>query len=209
MDYIHVKSLEKFHPKYKDRTLQWAKIYFKMIQGDPETEMLHEIDRGRLISFILLELQAKEPIPNNDEYFRRKGFAIEIRPMSLTLQMLHNFVICVDEEEKVRYIEKEIEEEKEIEKDIIPQIEALLKLFSPTIQTNIKVYIDRAGLKNKSKVITDGRRLTMLNELYNAYQRCNDQQLFSYALETATKYDAPNIGYINAVIKNKKTEKPK
>ena len=38
--FIHVINLEKYHPSYKDRTLVWAKIYFNMIQGDPDCEMI-------------------------------------------------------------------------------------------------------------------------------------------------------------------------
>ena len=76
MDFIHIKNLQDYNPGYKDRTLQWGKIHFRIIQGNPVTEMLHEIDRGRLIAMILLELQAQKPLPNNEEYFRRKGFPI-------------------------------------------------------------------------------------------------------------------------------------
>ena len=69
MDYIHVKNLDKYHPGYKDRTLQWAKIYFRMVQGDPDCEMIEdEIDWARLIKFILLELEAQKPLPLNDKY---------------------------------------------------------------------------------------------------------------------------------------------
>ena len=98
MDYIHVRNLEKFHPGYKDRTLQWAKIYFKMVQGDPDCELIeNEIDWARLVKFILLELQAQKPIPLDNRYLRKKGFDLKKRPISLTLQMLHNFVTIVTE----------------------------------------------------------------------------------------------------------------
>jgi len=97
MKYIHVKSLEKYHPGYKDRTLQWAKIYFKMAQGDPAMELLHEIDWGRYIRFVLLELEAQSPIPLDEAYLVKKGFDLKIRPMSFTLQMLHNSVEVVTE----------------------------------------------------------------------------------------------------------------
>ena len=47
MQYIHIRSLEKYHPGYKDRTLQWAKIHFKMVQGDPDCEMItNEMSKG-------------------------------------------------------------------------------------------------------------------------------------------------------------------
>lgn len=106
MKYIHVKNLEHFHPGYRDRKLQWAKIYFTMIQGDPETEMLHEIDRARLVSFILLELEAQQPIPLDKDYFLRKGFDLKIRPISVTIKLLHNFIELVDDKSKTCVIEK-------------------------------------------------------------------------------------------------------
>jgi hypothetical protein len=87
---------------------------------------------------------------------------------------------------------------------IISQIENLLTQFPKDIQPLIKTYWDRARLKNKSKVITDGRRLTMLNELWNCQERCKNDNLFKYALEGAITHDAPCIGYINAIIKNQK-----
>ncbi len=91
---------------------------------------------------------------------------------------------------------------------IISQIEDLLRQFPILLQEKIKIYWDRARNKNKSKVITDGRRLTMLNELFNARSRCNNDEIFKAGLEAAIGYDAPNINYINAVIKNKITKKP-
>ena len=121
MNYIHIKNLEKYHPGYKDRVLQWAKIYFKMAQGDPDVEMINEIDWGRLIKLILLELQAKTPIPINDDYLIRKGFDIKIRPISLTINMLHNFLdVVTQSSDKCHiYIEKSNIEKSNIEKSNI------------------------------------------------------------------------------------------
>lgn len=94
------------------------------------------------------------------------------------------------------------------EVNIIPtQVADLLAKFLPTSQEKIKVYIERVRQNNKSKVITEGRKLTLLTELYNTRGRCNDDELFNYALEAAIGYNAPNIGYVNAVIKNKKIKK--
>lgn len=92
-------------------------------------------------------------------------------------------------------------------KIISSQAEGLLRQFNSTLQEKIKVYMDRVRNKNKSGVITEGRKLTLLTELWNVRGRCNDDTLFAYALEAAIGYDAPNIGYISAVIKNKKAEK--
>lgn len=89
---IHVKNIEKYHPKYKDRHLIWCKVYFTMLDGDPEFEMIDEIDKWRFIAFVILELKAKNPIPLDDKYLSRKGFDLKKRPISKTLQALHVFI---------------------------------------------------------------------------------------------------------------------
>ena len=94
MKYVHVRNLEKYHPGYKDRSLQWAKIYFNMVQGDPDCEMIDdEVDFARLIKFIILELQAKKPIPVDNSYLQKKGFNLKKRSIELTLRSLHNFLV--------------------------------------------------------------------------------------------------------------------
>ena len=74
METIHVKNLEKYHPGYKDRNLIWCKTYFTMLNADPEFEMMCEIDKWRYVAFIMLEIQSKNPIPNDEAYLKRKGF---------------------------------------------------------------------------------------------------------------------------------------
>lgn len=102
MRYIHIKNLEKFHPGYKDRTLHWAKIYFTMVQGDTDCELItNEVDWSRLIKFILLELEAKQPIPLKENYLIKKGFNLKKRPILLTLTVLHNFIDIVTERTNV------------------------------------------------------------------------------------------------------------
>ena len=114
MQYLHIRNLNKYHPGYKDRTLQWAKIYFKMAQGDPDCEMIiNEIDWGRLVKFILLELEAQKPIPLDNGYLTKKGLNLKIRPISLTLEVLHNFIEVVADKSKIRVLEVD----KEVDKD--------------------------------------------------------------------------------------------
>jgi hypothetical protein len=96
MDYIHIRNLEKYHPKYIDRDLKWCKLYFSTINGDPEFEMLCEIDQWRFFKFVMLELQAKKPIPIDKEWLTKKGFDLKKRPISLTLQMLQGFIEPVE-----------------------------------------------------------------------------------------------------------------
>jgi uncharacterized phage protein (TIGR02220 family) len=121
MQYIHIRNLEKYHPGYKDRELQWAKIYINMADGDPDTEMIvNEIDWARFIKIILLELRAKKPLPNLDTYWVKKGFDLKKRSMSLTLQMLHNFISYVEQDEKECVLEKSKRRVRE-EKDNLTQ----------------------------------------------------------------------------------------
>jgi len=132
MEYMHVRSLEKYHPGYKDRELKWAKMYFSMVQGDPEFEMIEdEIDKWRYCALIILELQAKEPIPINDRYLTLKGFNLKKRSISLTIKMLHNFVDVVTKDLKpcnteeytkeVYTKEKDTKEKDAKEKERIPE----------------------------------------------------------------------------------------
>lgn len=98
--FVHIRNLEKYHPGYKDRNLIWCKVYFNMINADPEFEMLEEIDKWRFIAFIMLELQYKNPVPIDNEYLQRKGFNLKKRSIKLSLNMLHNFVDIVTEDNK-------------------------------------------------------------------------------------------------------------
>lgn len=101
MQYIHVKNLEKYHPGYQDRNLIWCKIYFSMINGDAEFQLLHELDQWRFVKFIMLELQNKKPIPLDEEWLKSKGIFPKNRPINMTVNMLHNFVeVCNDFGEK-------------------------------------------------------------------------------------------------------------
>jgi len=114
MNYIHIKNLEKYHPGYKDRNLLWFKMYFTMVNGDPEFEMIEsEIDKWRFAVLIMLELQAKKPIPLDEGYLTSKGFRIKKRPIGLTLQMLHNFIEIVTEEGNQACIEVEKKRNRE------------------------------------------------------------------------------------------------
>lgn len=109
MEYVHIKNLEKYHPGYKDRALIWCKAYFKMINADPEFEMLQEIDKWRYMAFIMLELQTQKPIPLDGEYLKRKGFDLKKRPISKTINMLRKFISTVTEDSKSCVIDKEEE----------------------------------------------------------------------------------------------------
>jgi len=93
--------------------------------------------------------------------------------------------------------------------NISEQVKNLFDSFDSNFQNKITIYLDRITKKNKSGIITDGRKLTLLNELFTSKDRCNNNEIFGYSMDQAINKDACNIGYINAIIKNKKTERPR
>jgi hypothetical protein len=112
VQYLHIKNLEKYHPKYADRKLVWCKTYFTMLNSDPEFELLTEVDKWRFVAFVMLELQLQAEIPLDPAYLFRKGFDLKKRPISLTLQMLHNFIVVREKPSQNRAVDKE--EDKDI-----------------------------------------------------------------------------------------------
>lgn len=157
MNFVHIKNLNKYHPGYKDRTLQWAKIYFKTVQGDPDCEMItDEIDWARLIKFIILELEAQRPIPIDDTYLTKKGFNLKRRPISLTIQMLHNFIEVIHSESEIRVLEKE--EDKDKDKEVKSKI--YVDWEQSTI-TTWNSFCDKFPILPKVQEISDKRRMKL------------------------------------------------
>lgn len=161
---------------------------FNMVQGDPDCEMIEdEIDWARLIKFILLELQAKKPLPLKDEYLKKKGFNLKKRPIHLTLQMLHNFIDTVTEDLKVCAADKEVDKEEEVDKEkskskkknrfldfvflTIEEYEKLKKRFPENYNQKIEAlnnYAHKIGIK-KFKAKYDSHYHTILD-----WERRND-----------------------------------
>ena len=83
----------------------------------------------------------------------------------------------------------------------------LLMQFPSTLQERIRVYIERNRFKNKSRLITEGRKSTLLAELFSSRERCNDDSVFGYALDMSINYDACNVGYVGKVWGNRKAGK--
>lgn len=85
------------------------------------------------------------------------------------------------------------------------QIKNLLISFEKVgLKSQVQAYLDLSASLNKSKKISPRRQLTILLELDGSLQRCSDGVMFKYALEGSLSYKAPNIGYLNAIIKNKR-----
>lgn len=149
MKYIHVKNLEKYHPGYKERDLIWCRAYFKMLNSDPEFELLCEIDKWRFMAFIMLELQLKEPIPINPEYLERKGFNLKTRPIQLTIKMLHGLIeVCnagvthIREEKRREYKE---EKRRDVVTDSVTNITESTYLGNSKILYVRKIFLE--GIK--------------------------------------------------------------
>jgi len=154
MDYIHIKSLEKYHPGYRDRELKWAKLFFTMAQGDPEFELVkNEIDKWRFAAMICLELEAKKPLPNTNDYWIKK-FDIRKRPMSLTLQMIHNFIEVVTQDCESTPTEKKYREDKEDKNKIYVDFE------KSTIDA-WNDFCNKYPTLSKIKEISEGRRIKL------------------------------------------------
>lgn len=149
MKCLHIKKIDKYHPGYKDRELKWCKIYFAILTGDPEFELLEEIDKWRFVAFIILELQLKRPIPLNEEYLRRKGFDLKKRPIFKTLQMLQKFTEINDG----------------VLQDFTASISISKSVTSPStssLSTSIKEIIDDLNLVLGTKYRYDSKRTNEL-----------------------------------------------
>jgi len=144
MEYIHVKNLKKYHPGYHDRDLIWCKVYFSIMNGEPELEMMCEIDQWRFVKFAMLELQVRNPVPLDISYLSRKGFNDKVRPISETIKMLHNFLtICnapvtPDEENPCIEVEK-----KDIEVEKNKYIQDFLSYFNQKNGKSLKLTPER------------------------------------------------------------------
>lgn len=210
MTTIHVKNIEKYQPKYKDgRRLLWIRWDLDSISDYKITKLTPE-QRWLLVGLICLEVKNKGPIPWDEIWISDQlGFAKNhIHKHLLMLQTLELIVTdCNDIIESSSPTIHNITNNTDNTNNIANPKEDLLIQFNSSFQEKIKVYIERNRLKNKSQTITEGRKQTILTELWNAKERCADDQLFSYALEMSINYDACNIGYVNAIIKNKKAGK--
>lgn len=154
MEYLHIRNLEKFHPGYKDRKLLWAKMFFSIVQGDPEFEMIEsEVDKWRFVAMVCLELEAQKPLPNVDSYWKSKNFDVKKRPMSITVKMLHNFVSVVTEEKKVCVVEESKKREEKEEEE-----SKRYCAFEESTVTKWNSFCDRFPMLSKVQNVSDTRR---------------------------------------------------
>ena len=123
-----------------------------MINGEPGFEMLCEIDRWRFIALIMLELQIKKPIPFDVDYLKRKGFDNKRRAISLTIQMLQEFIEVVTEDNSpCNLYNKEEEEYKEDEEEDSENIFYVTQSLKTILPQNINSEILKNCLRDFSK----------------------------------------------------------
>lgn len=90
----------------------------------------------------------------------------------------------------------------------ISQNSVLLDSFGQNLKEKIQKYLQVIRSHNKTGILTEGRVNTLLNELFNTRERFKNDPELSYALDQAIAHDACNIGYINAILKNRTTKRP-
>ena len=215
MEYITVRNIEKFHPGYKDRELKWAKIHCSMVQGDPDCELIEdEIDWARLIKIILLELEARKPLPNVDKYWLKKGFNLKKRPMSMTLKVLHNFLDVVTEDKELCVVDKirldknridnigeavsnDLNKEKnKIIIDVITDLNTILSTnYKPTSKENRDLIMARL---NKGATVEDFKKVHRIK-----FEEWGNDSKMSKYLRPITLYGSKFESYLN-----QKTPKP-
>lgn len=209
MEYIHIKNLEEYQPKYKDgRRLLWIRWDVDAISDYKITKLSPE-QKWLFIGLICLEVKAKKEIPWDEKWLTEQlGFPKNhIHKHLLMLQTLELIVkVCNDNIESPSPTIHTNNTIQTNDTNNISQVQNtdLLAQFNKNLQERIKVYIERITLKNKSKVITEGRKTTLLTELWNSKERCADDELFAKALDAAISYDACCIGYVNKVWANQK-----
>lgn len=134
MQYIHVKNIDKYQPGYTDRKHIWAKIYWEIFI-DPHYQTLNETDRHRFIGLIVFEVYTQKPVPLTPVNMALMGWNIKKRPISLTLQMLHTFVITRNESVTQSRVEESRVEESRVEENRVDKVSQI-----PPLKQHLKDY---------------------------------------------------------------------
>jgi uncharacterized phage protein (TIGR02220 family) len=178
--------------------LQWAKIYFDMVQGDPDCELIEsEIDWARLVKMILLELRARKPLPNSNRYWVKNGFDVKKRPMSLTLQMLHNFVDIGTELSKDCAIEKSKRRvDKEEDKDK-SRVEEIMYDLNLVLGSSYKETVTKTVQLIKAR-LNEGFTIEDFKTVHRKMLKCwgADEEMYKY-LRPITLYSPKFESYLN------------
>lgn len=182
---LHVRKLEDYHPGYQDRKLKWAKIYFGMVHGDPDCELIdNEIDWARLIKFILLELDAQRPIPLNAFYLTKKGFDLKKRSIALTIKMLHNFVELVTQDGKVCTLYKE--DKEEYKEDNIKKNKSK-SIYAPSVTMSEDEHKRLVEKEGESVIVSAIQLLSNYKQAHGKTYKSDYHALLNWAIDEAKK----------------------
>lgn len=205
MQYIRVKNLEKYQ-HYKDRNItSWIKIDCKILD-DPHFFILKDFQKYFWIGILILSSRNKNLLPLDYSWIARRisnskpqkiKEAIDIFLSLEWVEITENSRPSLD-----RVYSKDFKELKTL--NIPSQIENLLMSFKESTREKIRLYMEGVASLNKSKKVSLSRKRTLLLELVNSRERCEDEALLCCGLDASVKYKAYNIYYINAVIKNSK-----
>lgn len=206
---ISVQNWEKYQAR-KDKDLPWCKLWGALFDKSWMKDLPND---DKFFPLIILDLSRKygNEIPEENFFeinlYRDYGYKVSTKNVNLLLKALINKGFLSDkcptnvglDIDKIR-LDKDKEEDKRIS-----QISNLLISFNG-LQDKIKAYLEINASKNKTKLLSSKRQQTLLLELVNSRDRCADETLFKFAVEQTVGRGIANIGYINAIIKNKKTQ---
>jgi hypothetical protein len=209
METITIKNIDMYYQKRKDRAnFYYMQLHVKCL-GDYPFCNLSPQQKWLFAGLTMLQLRENKQTPYDVGYishelrYPKEDISSDINKLrEVGMITLTNDGQMPTDADSLIY--KENDKDKENDKEISSQIEDLLRRFPIEQQLIINKYIDMIREKNKTKKVTNGRKVTLLLELLNSKERANDDVLFKTALDGCIKYNAPNIGYINAIIKNRK-----
>ncbi len=148
MKYIHIRNLEKYQDGYKDRRHSRAKIWIDLVQGDPQAEILDEIDFSRLIKFIVLETCTRKETPLLESFLIRKGFDLKVKSLHETLKNISHFIEITDVTENKQNRNETVTESSPREEKIR---EEKIREYCPNFDFVWNKYPSRVGKKQAEK----------------------------------------------------------
>lgn len=207
--FLSVQNWDKYQAR-KDKDLPWCKLWGSLFDKPWMKDFPND---EKFFPLIILDLSRKygNEIPEENFFeinlYRDYGYKVSQKKANLMIKTLINKGFLSDKcPTNVGLDKDKIRQDKELEKDkIISQIGNLLIPLNG-LKEKVNTYLQENASKNKSKLLSPQRQKTLILELLNCRDRCADDPLFEFALDGAIKYKACNIGYINAIIRNKKTQ---
>jgi ABC-type amino acid transport substrate-binding protein len=89
--------------------------------------------------------------------------------------------------------------------DYVAAITEAMQKFPPDVRIHVRTFVDLAASENKTGRIAQSRELSIVCELGDVLV-ASDERSFGEALATAIKKPAPNVNYIKAVLKSRRSK---